>query len=232
MKLAKNHVDVGLYVRQTAPTFEFWQTQVGAKFDHTLAMKRGVRQHRHDIFGSVLKINHSREPLPELPAAGYHELLVAREGLTESQSFVDPEGNRARLVPPGTLGVEKIGIRLLVRSLAAHTEFYARALGLAQEDVSGAGAAFRAGDSVILLDESPDAPSDAEMEGYGFRYITFQIFECDVEHANALAHGAREAWAPVNFGEVARVSMIKDPDGNWIELSQRKSIVGTLAPSH
>jgi hypothetical protein len=27
---------------------------------------------------------------------------------------------------------------------------------------------------------------------------------------------------------VARYSMVKDPAGNWIELSQRKSLVGTL----
>ena len=35
----------------------------------------------------------------------------------------------------------------------------------------------------------------------------------------------REGLAPVTLGEVARISMILDPDGNWIELSRRASIV-------
>ena len=43
-----------------------------------------------------------------------------------------------------------------------------------------------------------------------------------------LSHGGREAVAPVTLGTTARISMVKDPDGNRIELSQRASIVGSL----
>ena len=43
-----------------------------------------------------------------------------------------------------------------------------------------------------------------------------------------LAHGGGEATAPVTLGTTARISMVKDPDGNWIELSQRASITGSL----
>ena len=39
----------------------------------------------------------------------------------------------------------------------------------------------------------------------------------------------REALAPVTLGTTARISMVRDPDGNWIELSQRASIVGSLS---
>jgi hypothetical protein len=41
--------------------------------------------------------------------------------------------------------------------------------------------------------------------------------------------GVREGFAPVTLGNVARISMILDPDGNWIELSRRASIVGSLS---
>jgi lactoylglutathione lyase len=34
--------------------------------------------------------------------------------------------------------------------------------------------------------------------------------------------------APVKLGDVAHISFVRDPDGNWIEISQRKSITGTL----
>ena len=46
-----------------------------------------------------------------------------------------------------------------------------------------------------------------------------------------LKRGGRQAMAPVTLGTTARISMVRDPDGNWIELSQRASIVGTLEPS-
>jgi hypothetical protein len=38
----------------------------------------------------------------------------------------------------------------------------------------------------------------------------------------------RQSLALVTLGEVARTSMILDPDGNWIELSRRASVVGSF----
>ena len=55
-----------------------------------------------------------------------------------------------------------------------------------------------------------------------------QIFKVDEVHALILSAGAREGLPPTTLGNVARISMILDPDGNWIELSQRASIVGPL----
>jgi lactoylglutathione lyase len=115
-------------------------------------------------------------------------------------------------------------VRLAVRDLDAHRRFYAEAFGLPEERPG----AFRAGESLILLEQSPDAPADAQMQGRGWRYITFQVFKVDEEHARVLAQGGREAMAPVTLGTTARISMVRDPDGNWIELSQRASIVGSL----
>jgi lactoylglutathione lyase len=224
MKLAKPHLDIGLYVRDVEPALRFWQDEAGAVFDHVLPLGPGLRQHRHDLYGSVLKINNARDPLPDNPPTGYKELIVARDGLDAPKTLHDPEGNQVTLVPPGTWGVEKVGVRLGVRDLAAHRRFYTEALGLPEEPPQGADAAFRAG-------HDPTAPESAVIGGYGWRYITFQIFKVDEEHAFALAHGAGEGRAPVTLGETARISMIRDPDGNWIELSQRASIVGSLAPS-
>ena len=231
MKLSKPHLDVGLYVRETEPALRFWQDEAGAVFDHVLPLGPGLRQHRHDIYGSVLKINNSRNTVPDNPPTGYRELIVAREGLDAPKVLHDPEGNKVTLVPPGTWGVGKVGVRLGVRDVDAHRRFYVEALGLTEERADGADAAFRAGDSAILVDHDTDAPESAVIGGYGWRYITFQIFKVDEEHAFALAHGAKEGRAPVTLGETARISMIRDPDGNWIELSQRASIVGSLEPS-
>jgi hypothetical protein len=48
-------------------------------------------------------------------------------------------------------------------------------------------------------------------------------------HDELRSKGVREGLAPITLGDVARISMILDPDGNWIELSRRASIVGNLA---
>ncbi|MBW8812167.1 MAG: VOC family protein [Caulobacterales bacterium] len=225
MQLAKPRIDIGLSTNAVEPMLAFWQGEAGAVFDHVLPIRRGQDQHRHDVLGSVLKINHHAAPLPPNPPSGYRELLVAREGLPGPRPLADPEGVRVTLVPPGHEGVTQIGVRLAVRDLAAHRRFYGEALGLAETRPG----VFRAGESLILLEESPDAPSDAQMQGPGWRYITFQVFKVDAEHAQVLAHGGREALAPVTLGATARISMVRDPDGNWIELSQRASIVGSLS---
>ncbi len=229
MQLAKPRVDIGLNTNNLEPMLAFWQGEAGIAFDHVLPIQPGMKQHRHDANGSVLKINCYAAPLPDTPPSGYVELIVAREGLGAPKSLVDPEGNRVLLVPPATNGISQIGIRLRVRDLSAHARFYSDALGLS-EVPSDKGKSFRAGETLLLLEQSADAPSDATMQGKGWRYITFQVFKVDAEHARILAHGGREAMAPRTLGKTARISMVRDPDGNWIEISQRASITGSLEP--
>lgn len=227
MKLAKPRVDIGLNTNNLEPMLAFWQNDVGLKFDHVLPIRAGMKQHRHDALGSVVKINHHQAPLPDTQPSGYTELLIARDGLATPRLLHDPDGNRVSLVPPGYLGINQIGIRLLVRDLAAHRRFYAEALGLAEE-TAATGAAFRGGETLLMLEGSPRAPADAVMDGKGWRYITFQVFKVDDEHSRLLERGGREALKPLTLGTTARISMVRDPDGNWIEISQRASITGSL----
>lgn len=227
MKLAKPAFDIGLATNNLAPMLEFWQHEIGLPFDHKLPITKGLDQYRHDALGSVLKINHHHAPLPEAEASGYRELIIARPGIPHPQHLIDPDGNRVSLVPPGTDGIDQIGMRMGIRNLEPHRGFYRSALGLTEE-ADEHGTAFRAGESAVLLEEREDAPADAGFEGKGWRYITFQVFKVDSEHSHVLAHGGREGFPPRTLGKTARISMVRDPDGNWIELSQRASITGSL----
>lgn len=227
MDLAKPRIDVGLFTTNLEPMLDFWQNEIGLPFDHMLPLGNGLQQHRHDLLGSVLKINHSRSDLPIAPPSGYRELLIAREGLLGPRRLSDPDGNRVTLVPPGTHGIERIGIRLGVRDVNAHRRFYAVSLGLPDVPERG-GDSFLCGDSVILFEKAEDARPDPLMEGPGWRYITIQIRNVDEEHARILARGGREGRAPATLGKVARISFIRDPDGNWIEMSQRASLTGPV----
>ena len=232
MKLAKPRIDIGFATNHAPAALAFWQNEIGLPFDHTQPIRRGYKQHRHDLCGSILKINQVDEPLPDNPPSGYRELLIAREGVIAPRPTADPEGNRVSLVPKGTYGIERIGIRLGVRDVEAHRRFYTEALGLVQSEAVEGALTFLAGDTVLIVEPAADAPHDATFEGKGWRYITFQVFEVDREHAHVLAHGGREARAPVTLGTTARISMVRDPGGNWIELSQRASLTGSLQPSH
>ncbi len=229
MKLAKPRIDIGFATNDAPAALAFWQNEIGLPFDHTQPIRRGYKQHRHDLCGSVLKINQLYESLPDNPPSGYRELLIARRGIAAPTPLVDPGGNRVSLVPMGMFGIERIGIRLGVRDVEAHRRFYLEALGLTPGATGGADT-FLAGDTVLIVEHDPDAPHDASFEGKGWRYITFQVFDVDREHACVLAHGGREARAPVTLGTTARISMVRDPDGNWIELSQRASLTGSLDP--
>jgi catechol 2,3-dioxygenase-like lactoylglutathione lyase family enzyme len=153
--------------------------------------------------------------------------MVAREEVRAPRLMVDPDGNRLRLVPPGHDGVNQLAVVIGVRSLSEHRRFYGEVLGFTEQTWSG-GAAYRLGDSLVLLMQDTAATADPVRHAGGWRYITLQIGDIDAIHADLRGKGVREGLAPVTVGSVARISMILDPDGNWIELSRRRSIVGSL----
>ncbi|MEA2818121.1 MAG: hypothetical protein QOJ86_125 [Bradyrhizobium sp.] len=228
MQLAKNVIDVGLSTNNLEPMLRFWQHDVGLRFDHVLPIRRGQKQYRHDALDSVIKLNHHSEPLPAAAPSGYRELIIAKAGVGTSRTMLDPDGNRVRLVPPGHDGICQLAITMGVRSLSEHRRFYGGILGFTEQTWSG-GAAFRLGDSLLLLEEDHAATVAPVRQALGWRYITLQIVDIDTIHNELRNKGVREGLAPVTLGNVARISMILDPDGNWIELSRRASIVGGLS---
>ena len=65
MKLAKPRIDIGFATNNAPAALAFWQNEIGLPFDHTQPIRRGYKQHRHDLCGSILKINQVYEPLPD-----------------------------------------------------------------------------------------------------------------------------------------------------------------------
>ena len=228
MQLAKRVIDIGLSTSNLEPMLQFWQQDAAVRFDHVLPVRRGQKQYRHVEQGSVVKLNHHAELLPDAAPSGYRELIIAREGVQTPRQMVDSDGNRLQLVPPGRDGVSLIAVSMGVRSLGAHRAFFGDILGFTELPWPG-GAGFRLGDSLILLAEDPAATVDPVRQARGWRYITLQVADIDAVHDELRSKGVREGLAPVTLGEVARISMILDPDGNWIELSRRASIVGSVS---
>lgn len=224
MQLAKPHLDVGLFTNNGEAMLRFWQEEVGLEFEETLAVGGGVLQHRHAVNGSVFKLNVARDPLPPTVQSGYRELFIARDGITAHRSLADPDGNLVTLVPHTELWLQGIAIRIAVRDAAAFHAFYAEAM---QFEPVGSHA-YQCGDTVVMFDEDPSVASAGEMRAHGYRYLTVQVWDADQEYRGIVERGGSVGRPPITLGTTARFGFVRDPDGNWIEISQRRSLTGPL----
>ncbi len=240
IELAKPSIDAGLFTNRLDEMRAFYGERIGLPFEEMLPIGGGVRQYRYGLRGSVLKINHARDPLPPRIAGGYKRLIIADQRLPIPMELVDPDGNEVALVPVGRSGVSQIEIHLGVSNEAAFDRYLAQVLGCQR---LGAGR-FKLGDTVLSFSLDPAAhrgtkpavasaaEAMASMRATGFRYITIQVRDCDAEHRRIVSEGAAagvtEGAPPLTLGTVARISFIRDPDGNWVEISQRASLTGAL----
>lgn len=226
MKLAKPHLDVAVMTDQPEAMLRFWQETVGLAYEEALPTGGGNLQHRHGVNGSVFKLNHPRKGLPATPPSGYRSLWIARDDLDERRECVDPDGNRVVLVPRGEDGIEGIAVGVAVRDPQAQARFYVDGLGLEEVGADR----YRCGDSLLQVEHDPEVGTDHALVGRGYRYLTIQVHDCAAEHARVLAAGGLEGAPPRRHGDVAIFSMVRDPDGSWVEISQRGSLTGGLPP--
>jgi catechol 2,3-dioxygenase-like lactoylglutathione lyase family enzyme len=236
LELAKRFVDVGIFTNRLDEMRAFYAERVRLPYEELLPVGGGVRQYRYGLLGSVLKINHSRDPLPPRIAGGYRMLSISDSRTPMPIPMQDPDGNDIELVPTGNRGVDQIEIHIGVTDEVAFDHFYGDAM---QAERLAAGR-FKLGETIINLRHDPAAAraqksaaasapdAVASMRAVGMRYITVQVRDVDAEHRRLMSMGVWEGAAPVSLGAVARISFIRDPDGNFIEISQRASLTGRI----
>ncbi len=240
IELAKPCVDVGFFTNRLDEMRAFYGERVGLPFEEMLPVGGGVRQYRYGLHGSVLKINHARDPLPARIEGGYQRLTIADKRLPIPMRLNDPDGNEIELTPVGRSDVNQIEIHIGVSDTARFEQYVGEVLGGHR---LGAGR-FKFGETILSFSvdpaaqggSKPGASSAAEamasMRAVGFRYITIQVRDCDAEHRRIVAEGASvgvtEGAPPLTLGSVARIAFIRDPDGNWVEISQRALLTGAL----
>ncbi len=227
MRLAKQHLDIGMFTTSLDLHHAFWEKEIGLRFDMVLPVpvRDGWVQHRFDAHNSVIKVNDYGSPLADVPPTGYVGLTIARDGAPIWEG-THPDGGRVRLVPTGTDGVVGIGITVATPNPARMMDFYIDAMEF--ERVSARVA--RCGDTLLFVEAGVGGVETADFigPGPGYRYLTIQIFDADQDTDGILRRGGRLAAATKDYGTVARVSFVKDPDGNWIEVSARASLTGVV----
>jgi lactoylglutathione lyase len=222
MNLAKPHIDVGLFSNKRDEQLAFWEQTVGLRYDHLGKLGGGMQQHRHHMNGSILKMNHARDPLPAAPPSGIIGLKIAREDLTMPAALADPDGNMVVLVPKGHEGVQGIAVLLRVSDPAAHEHFWGHVM---QFERAG-DAAWRCGDSLIVIAEQGPVERSKEYRALGYRYTTVQVWDCVAEYNGIMERGGKSGQGPKILGDTVRYAFVVDPDGNHIEISQRASLTG------
>ncbi len=222
VELARAGFDVGLFTNRTDEQLRFWQYEVGLAYDHLGKLGGGIHQHRHHLFGAVLKMNAARDPLPSLPPTGYRALRIAEPGLGIPRDLLDPDGNRVALVPPGDEGTQSYDLLLEVSDVDRHARFFREVLGLPL-DATGA---VLVGDARLCFTGGARPARSPDWRGPGLRYITLQVRDARAALAAAVAGGAEAADPLRDLGELVRFAFIRDPDGNFIELSERTSFTG------
>jgi catechol 2,3-dioxygenase-like lactoylglutathione lyase family enzyme len=239
MDLAKRFIDVGLFANRLDEMRAFYGERLGLKFEEMLPLGAGARQYRYGLLGSVLKINHSRAPVAASLPVGYRKIVIADPRTPMPIALVDPDSTPLELVPSGQRSITQIEIHLAVSDPDAFARFYGEALG---GELLGEGR-YRIGETIVSFAQDSSAirakrsaPTTAaealaSMRAIGFRYITIQVRDCNAEHRRLLSLGVWEGSAPMTLDEVARISFIRDPDGNFIEISQRASLTGPLPKS-
>ncbi len=149
----------------------------------------------------------------------------------------DPDGNQIELVslPPGKTAAEadRIQVGLTVSDPEKSRAFYGQILGFHEEKPMSPKALngdleyiFTAGKSNIKFWKGVGADLPRHTgnitDAIGFRYFTFLVKDVDAVYAAAKASGATVAMPPRDLGDIARIMMLADPDGNWIEFAARK----------
>lgn len=125
---------------------------------------------------------------------------------------------------------DAIDLGIVTKDSAPLIKFYRDTLGLVPDgemDMPGGGKMTRlkCGNTVIKLvvqgrEPKADAPAGGLAGATGYRYWTISISNIE-EATAACADGGYKVAVPVTeIRPGVRISMIEDPDGNWVELLQ------------
>jgi catechol 2,3-dioxygenase-like lactoylglutathione lyase family enzyme len=214
--LARPGLDFGLPTDHGDEMCAFYEKEAGLPQIANDLIMEGQREIFYQVQGSWLKLNTSDHPL-QPATTGYRKLWFADASVSEPTDLTDPDGLPVTLVPPGTNGIDELGLSMAVNNIDKHIEFFVNGC----DGTEVAPNAWRVGNTTIFLEKSAEPIRATPIIRRGFTMLTFVVVNLQQVHdhllANGASHGMRISDDPGQPGR-CNFSFIADPDGNWIEL--------------
>lgn len=226
MDLAKHALDVGIFTRTLDAHRSFWSNDVGLSYERMLKLGEGIHQHRFLVGSSVIKVNHSRNPLCGY-GSGIAGISLRRTSVAVPTIMTAPESLKVLLTNAAAGQEDGLAVHFEVSDLAKHNEFWSGVMQMPEGE-----GCFVCGSTSIHLKSTAVPRQPDSWKVLGWSYLTVQVRDCVHEHLAALSRGAREGEPPRRIGDTAVISFIRDPDGNFIELSQKAELVGRGEVQH
>jgi len=210
--LARPTLDIGLF--SDNPTMAaFYMNEIGLPFVEALPHSETYSENFYAANGASLKINASTEPMGQ-GTSGYCGLIIAREGVTAAQRFVDPDGLSIAVVPPGNDGVHQMGIVCEVPDVSTERAFLIDAVGAHDDE-----GVLRIGETALFLRTGGvSRPTPTWRRGFNY-YVVF-VRDIGRAHQHLLENGAEHSAPPLRLADRCAFSWVRTPSGNWLELVQ------------
>ena len=221
LALSKPVIDVGFFTTDIDATLGFWRNEFGLACEPPVHFNEVLTQYRHAFGNSIIKINTSDDPLANTPT-GYRSLLLYSAEYGVQRDLTDPDGNVIKVIPDATAETPYLGLEIAVAHAPTQARFYADVLGYTQAHDDQ----YCCGTSPIVLTEDPGAANAGHWIGPGLRYFTMHVMRVDDCFEQVVRGGATVGEAPYSIGEIARISFVRDPHDNWIEIAQRAELAG------
>src|SRR3954471_11731654 len=135
----------------------FYCDELGLPYEELLKVGGGIQQHRLGLRGSVLKVNHSREPLERAPT----NFIGLEINDTTTRRLRDPDGTEVILSPD----VERIAVRWK----SSAPDQLAAMLRDGFDATDAGNGRMRVGTTMIVL--HPTGEPVGPLRSRGFRYL-------------------------------------------------------------
>ncbi len=164
-------------------------------------------------------------------AAKGQELKWTKGGNFRYTFVNDPDGNVLEVVDLGAgaapQAMQRAAIGLTVADAEKSRAFYGKLLGLPEQPAQelptgGTKYSFMAGPTVVKFwQAAANTPkmTGGPQEATGIRYFTFSVKDTDAAAKWLTERGAKIVMPPTDFGKLARIMFVADPDGNFIEFA-------------
>jgi lactoylglutathione lyase len=152
----------------------------------------------------------------------HRRLRIVSDRVSGPALVHDPEGVEVELVPPGHDGIVDVEIVNATSDPAEARRFWVDGIGGTEIEPGR----FRIGDSIVRCVEEPGLVKPTARHAPGFRYLTVQVQHVDEAWRRLVEMGFVGEMEPTSLGTTARVSFVRDPDGGYLEVSERAEFTG------